>query len=112
MKANARARNGATEIDTRAETRECQLTLVELAYLVGTNPEVVEEMLRLDLIEPCLQTPEPCFPVDVLPRVRRMLRLCRHVGLDLNSMGMVLDLLDRVEALERELQQERRRRAR
>jgi hypothetical protein len=104
MKTNTETQDRATVVEVRDVALEYRITLAELAYLAGANREMVEEMLDLDLIEPCTREPEMCFAVEVLPRVRRMLRLHHHVGVDFNSMELVLDLLDRIEALEQELE--------
>ena len=79
------------------------LTLDELAWYVGVPPAMIAEMLEFGLLEACRQTPEPCFPPDVIPQVRRILRL--HAGLDvhLSALPLVLELLDRIQDLERRL---------
>lgn len=79
------------------------VTLLELAYLAGTRREVIEEMLEFELIEPCLREPELCFPVDVLPRVRKLMRLSITLDVDFSALPLLLDLLARIDQLERRL---------
>ena len=57
----------------------------------------------LGLLDPRGEGDEPTFGPEALPRVRRMLRLRRDLQVGWTSLGLVLDLLERVERLEREL---------
>ncbi len=76
------------------------LTIREIAYCAGTSQVVIREMVEYELITPCVREPEPCFETDALDRVRRVLRLNRHLDVTLSAMGLVLDLPDHVESLE------------
>ena len=80
--------------------RERILTVVELACCVRATPRTIQRLVEFELIQPCACEPEPVFPTDVLPKVRRIMRLHRHVGVGFSSMGLVLDLLDRLAAME------------
>ena len=79
------------------------LTLTELACLARTSREMVEALIEMDLIEPCVLEPEIAFTVETLPMVRKMVRL--HIQLDVNisSLALVMDLLDRIDYLEKRL---------
>ena len=79
------------------------LSLAELAWLAGATPQMISELLEWDLVAPCERDPEPCFAVEVLPQVRKAVRLHRDLGVSFCSMGLVLDLLERIEELERRL---------
>ena len=79
------------------------LNLVELAWLAGATPQMISDLLEWDLIVPCERDPEPWFAVEVLPQVRKAVRLHRDLGVSFCSMGLVLDLLARIEELERHL---------
>lgn len=76
------------------------VTIRELACLVGTSRRVIERLVWFEIIEPVQTEPEHYFPVDILPLVTRILRIREHLGVSWSSMGLVLDLLDRIEDLE------------
>jgi hypothetical protein len=84
-------------------SREEWVNLAELAGLVGFPRELIAEIHRLELIEPCVEHGEPCFHVSSLPRVRKILRLYCDLNVSLSSMPLVLDLLERIEVLEHQL---------
>ena len=77
------------------------LTLVELAYLAGISRQMIEELLEVDLIEPCVREPDMLFAIELLPRVRKIVRLHLHLDISLSSMALVLDLLDRIDDMEK-----------
>jgi len=79
------------------------LTVSELAYLAGTTPGVIEQLLDWDIIAPARMEPEPGFPVETMFLVRRLLRLHAGLGIDFPSLPLVLDLLDRIADLEQRL---------
>jgi chaperone modulatory protein CbpM len=76
------------------------LTVGEVAFLTGASPRLIARIIRLDLVHPAETRPEPRFPVSVVPRVRRMLRMHRQLEVGWTSMALVLELLDRIEKLE------------
>jgi hypothetical protein len=80
-----------------------RLSLAELAWLAGTTPQMIRELLEWDLVAPCERDPEPWFAMEVLPQVRKVVRLHRHLDISFCSMGLVLDLLERIEELDRRL---------
>ena len=80
-----------------------ELTASELASLVGVREQVVRRMVRLELIQPRRSTPEWRFTPELVPRVRRLVRLHYQLEVSWSSMPMVLDLLDRIEILEARL---------
>lgn len=79
------------------------LTLQELAFLTGTTPEIVEQLVDLDLIEPCARSEKKIFMVENIARVRRILRLQRHLQIAFDSMALIFDLLARIDDLERRI---------
>lgn len=89
-------------IEESAPSRDL-LSLAELAWLAGVTPQMIGELLEWDLIVPCERDPEPWFAVEILPQVRKAVRLHRHLGVSFCSMGLVLDLLERIEQLEQRL---------
>ena len=48
------------------------------------------------------------FDVDCVARVSKIERLRRHLGANLASVGVILDLLDRMNRLEQEIERLRR----
>jgi chaperone modulatory protein CbpM len=83
---------------------ELLISLNELASLCRCHPEFVERLARYGLIEPIDETGETLlFPGSSIRRLRRALRLRRDLGLNANSLALVLDLLERIEDLEAEI---------
>ena len=79
------------------------LSAEEVAARCGLHPTLVERLVALGLIEPIEGGNR--FPPDVTLRLQRALRLRRDLGLSYNGAALVLDLLDRIETLERRLEQ-------
>jgi hypothetical protein len=92
-----------SESEGKDRAYEKVLTMTELAFYVGTSPQTIREMMEVELISPCMLEPEPCFHTDILPTVRRMLRIHQAIGVGMSSLPLVLDLLNRAEQLEDEL---------
>jgi hypothetical protein len=83
--------------------REKMLTVTELAFYVGTPPQVIMEMVEVELISPCTNKPEPCFHTDMLPVVRKLLRIHKSMEIGISSLPLILDLLERIEKIEDQL---------
>ena len=47
--------------------------------------------------------PKLLFPETAVPRIWRIMRLRRDLGINWSGIGVVLDLLDKIEELEREI---------
>lgn len=92
-----------TERNPREPT---ELTLGELAYLVGIREQVVRRMVHYELIQPDRRTPEWCFRPEVVPRVRRLVRLHYQLEVSWSSMPLVLELLGRIDELEQRIRRE------
>ncbi len=77
-------------------------TLTELACRSGLHPELIERFIRLGLIEYSDRTKEgePLFDSGVIPILRRILRLRNELGVNYAGIGVVLELMSRLEALE------------
>ncbi len=76
------------------------LSLDQVAILTGAQPKIVERLVTLELVKPEPKKKVPVFKVETVACVRRMLRLHYDLGVSWSSMGLVLDLLDRIEKLE------------
>jgi len=87
------------------------LTVNEVAFRCGVHPELVERFLQLGLIELAEKdrNGDPLFPMDVVPMVRKILRLRNELGVNYAGIGVILELMTRIESLEariRELESE------
>lgn len=89
--------------ELRSDALECLLSAQELAFLAGTTPEIIEQLAGLDLIEPCVKSETVMFKTKCVDTVRKILRLRRHLQLGFDSMALVFDLLDRIDYLERRI---------
>ena len=94
------------------------LDVEALARAAGVSTRTVVRFVVLGLIDPVDERddepgvdPENVsvswrtarFRADALARIARIQRLRRHLAVNLHGVGVVLELLDRVESLEREL---------
>lgn len=80
------------------------LSTEEVAARCGLHPALVERLVALGLIEP-MEDKSNRFPPDVTLRLQRAMRLRRDLGLSYNGAALVLELLDRIDDLERRLDQ-------
>ena len=81
-----------------------QLTLEEIAA-AEIHPGLVERFVAYGLLEPVEWVgPVLLFDEAAVPRLQMIMRLRRDTGVNLAGIGMILDLLDRLRALERENQ--------
>ncbi|MEU4232316.1 chaperone modulator CbpM [Nonomuraea sp. NPDC026600] len=86
---------------TYALVRPMLLDLNSFAHATGLHPEAVRRLVALGLLEPVRDAKgELCFPPAQVTLAARIQRL--HAGLSLNyaAIGLVIDLLDRIEELE------------
>lgn len=80
-----------------------QLTLDELAARAGLHPNLIEQFVEYGLIEPARRAgARMLFDVDCIGRLRKIERLRRDLGANLAGAAVILDLLDRMIALQRE----------
>jgi len=82
------------------------LTLPEVAYLSKLHPELVARFVALGLLEPKKRsgTGEPLFDTEAVLTARKIWRLRHQLGINYVGIGLVLDLLDRIETLERQIE--------
>ena len=82
-----------------------QLTLETLAATAEVHPGLVEQFVAYGLLEPVEWAgPVLLFDAAAVPRLQMIMRLRRDTGVNLAGIGMILDLLDRLRAIERENQ--------
>lgn len=83
-----------TRLSTRQAAARCQV-----------HPELIDRFVRLGLCDPLAWDDagqEWLFAPEIVPLVRRILRLRRDLGINYAGIGVVLELLARIERLERE----------
>jgi DNA-binding transcriptional MerR regulator len=79
------------------------LSLDALAAHAGVHPTLVEEFVRFGLIEPAeREGGKLLFEFSVISRLRTICRLRESLGINLAGVAVVLDLLDKYCALQRE----------
>ncbi|MDH3601766.1 MAG: hypothetical protein OEU26_19315 [Candidatus Tectomicrobia bacterium] len=88
----------------RREPGRRPLSLEEVAARCGLHPLLVERFVALGLINP-VEGESNRFSPEAPLRLQRALRLRRDLGLSYNGAALVLELLDRIEVLERRLDQ-------
>src|SRR3954447_1901064 len=78
-----------------------RLTLRAFCRASGLHPELVGRLVRLGLLD---ATPDaagqPVFAPDQVARAARIGRLRSQLSLNYAAIGLVLDLLDRIDVLE------------
>lgn len=87
-----------------------QLTLEGLAACARVHPARIEYFVEYGLLEPIARTgTQWLFDTACLARLRMIERLRRDLGANLAGIAVILDLLDRLTTLQREVEQWRRR---
>jgi hypothetical protein len=86
------------------------LTCEVVAERIGARRSLVVRLARAGLIETLeSESIEPLLPSHVVVKLRRMQRLRRDLGVNFNGAAVILDLVKRIEVLNRELIEIRRR---
>src|SRR5215831_14858494 len=87
-----------------------QLTLEGLAACTGMHPARIAYFVDYGLLEPSARTgTQWLFDSACIARLRMIERLRRDLGANLAGIAVILDLLDRLTTLQREVEQWRRR---
>jgi DNA-binding transcriptional MerR regulator len=95
---------------TLRRTEPEHLTLNDLAVCTGVHPSLIEYFVDYGLIEPSVRTgTQLFFDAACIARLRMIERLRRDLGANLAGIAVILDLLDRLTTLQREVEQWRRR---
>ena len=82
-----------------------QLTLSELASLVGTDSATIRYYVEIGLVEPVARVgAQLLFDAGAVGRLRAIARLRRDLGTNISSLGMIMDLVDRIRALQHEVE--------
>ena len=86
------------------------LTCEVVAERIGARRSLVVRLARAGLSETLeSESSEPLLPSYVVVELRRMQRLRRDLGVNFNGAAVILDLVKRIELLNRELIEVRRR---
>ena len=81
-----------------------------LAACTGVHPALIEYFVDYGLLEPSARTgTQLFFDAACIARLRMIERLRRDLGANLAGIAVILDLLDRLTTLQREVEQWRRR---
>jgi chaperone modulatory protein CbpM len=89
-----------------ALVRPPQLELEAFGRATGLHPELIVRLVCLGLVDASLdRSGRPVFAPTEVARVARMQRLRTGLSLNYAAMGLVLDLLDRIDSLEEALRQ-------
>lgn len=75
------------------------LELEPFALACGTDPDFIRQLVDEGLLQPALEQPDWRFGGEELTRVRRICRLQRDFEANLQSVAVMLDLMDEVERL-------------
>ena len=87
-----------------------QLTLESLATCAGVHPALITYFVEYGLLEPSARMgTQWLFDTRCIVRLRMIERLRRDLGANLPGIAVILDLLDRLSALQHEVEQWRRR---
>jgi chaperone modulatory protein CbpM len=76
------------------------MTVAQFAAATGLDPHEVVRLVTLGLLDTVRGPAGPLLPVTQLTRAGRIVRLRAGLGLNYTAVGVVLDLLDRIEELE------------
>ncbi len=97
------AKTGFFILQVKTDTEfSSRYTLTEVAYRAGLHPELIDRFIRLGLIEFCDRTGdgELLFDSEVIPLIQRILRLRNELGVNYAGVGVILELMSRLDALE------------
>jgi chaperone modulatory protein CbpM len=79
------------------------ITLSELSRLCACHHSVIRRLFASGLIEPLSSGPVPRFDRSDVIRTRKALRLKHDLRLNVDAVALVMELLDRIDALEQRL---------
>ncbi|VUT24782.1 MAG: chaperone-modulator protein CbpM [Candidatus Methanolliviera sp. GoM_oil] len=80
------------------------ISMQELSFRCKLHPEIIEHYVELDLISPIKYEQRGyLFRASAVDKVRSIQRLRRDLGVNLISAGIILDLLDEIDELKKEV---------
>ncbi len=78
-----------------------EITLAELSRLCECQSQVVRRFVDAGLLEPVNEGTATVFSAASVIRMRKALRLKRDLNLNFDAVALVMELLDRIEELEK-----------
>ena len=79
------------------------LTLDDVALHAGMHPELIERLVQFELVTPIKhEGSQLFFDPSALSRLRTVARLRADLGVNLAGVSVILDLVDRLCAVQRE----------
>jgi len=83
------------------------ISLDELAGLTGVNRDLICHFIKLGILIPVAETPdtEILFRYNDILLLKKIVRLKTQLGLNYNGVGIVMELLEKINRLETELKQ-------
>jgi DNA-binding transcriptional MerR regulator len=95
------------------------LTIEEVSHATGLHPRLIASFVEFGLVEPA-EPAEPVeppradlesarFSAEAVDRLRRIVRLRHDLGVNLAGVAVILEMRDRMEELQREVEHLRRR---
>jgi len=79
-----------------------RLTVTELATCASIDNSAIERYVELGLLTPIAQEVPMLFEPSMATRLRSILRLQHDLGINLAGVSVVLDLVDKLRALQAE----------
>lgn len=73
------------------------LGLEDVAYRANVHPDVLHRFIDLGLIQPADTSSGVMFEPDTVHRIRVIQRLRCDLGINLQGIGVILELLDRLD---------------
>jgi len=80
--------------------------MTEIAELCNTHAYIIDRFVRLGLVDPVgpdENSEQWAFQREVIPQVQKIIRLRNELGINYAGIGVVLDLLSRIEQLEAQI---------
>lgn len=86
-------------------TEHSLLSMEELARAAGVQPGTIEIFVRYGLLKPLTNAgTDELFPTSVVDRLQRIVHLRQDLGVNLAGVGVILEMAEQMEALQRELE--------
>jgi len=84
--------------------KEGLLSIDDLAEICSLHPDLILRFREIGLITPAVELfDEPYFSNDTIMRLKKIYRLRRDLGVNLIGIEIILNLLDEMEDLRREI---------
>ena len=94
------------------QTRPGLLPVAQFAAVCGLHPVMVARLVALGLLDAHTDaTGATVLPASQIARAARIMRLRAGLGLNYTALGVVLDLLERIDTLEAQVRAARRARS-